>query len=107
MSAAEKRPPLTVETAVLAAMKALPSYLGGATPVGVRVEEVLPPTAEASPFRITLSYLEPGAPEPRHPAQKALDGIWTRPPPMERVLRVVEVDAVTGQATGMRMHERA
>lgn len=57
--------------------------------------------------RITLSYLEPGVPEPRHPVQQAFEGIWTKPPPLERVLRVIEVDPVTGRALSMRKHERA
>lgn len=107
MSAAENPGFVAVEQAVQEALKALPTYLGGTKPVGVRVEEVIPPAAEGAPFRITLSYLEPGVPEPRHPVQQAFEGIWTKPPPPERVLRVIEVDPVTGRALSMRKHERA
>jgi hypothetical protein len=96
----EQVAPLSVEDAVRAAKKALPTFLGGDAPKNVRVEEVVPDD-ENGQWHITLSYLEDALPLPLHPAIKALRGVLDTEPPRERVLKVVKVDAVTGKALGM------
>ena len=96
---------IDVERAVLSAIQALPKFLGGRSPVGVRVEEVVPPgTSAMGAWRVTLSHLEPGV-EIDDPVRKALLGAFRPAPPPERVLRVIEVDAETGDARAMKLRE--
>lgn len=101
---AEDKPRLKVEEAVQSAVRALPSFLGGRTLEGVRVEEVFPPR-EAQHWRITLSHLEPGVEKRRHPALGVLEGPFKSPPPPERVFHVLAVDASTGEVLSMRLRE--
>lgn len=93
---------LQVEQIVQAAVRALPAFLGGRSPQGLRVEEVLPPQVDEGPWRVTLSYLEPGVEEPEHPSLHGLGAMFRKPPPPERVLRVIEVDD-KGSAVAMRL----
>ncbi len=97
---AEEQPRLKVEDAVRAAVRSLPSFLGGRTLQGVRVEEVFPP-GEDHRWRITLSHLEPGVEKPKHPAIRILES----PPPPERVFHVLEVEETTGEVLSMRLRE--
>jgi hypothetical protein len=101
---AEEKPGLKVEDAVRAAVRALPSFLGGRPLEGVRVEEVFPPD-ESHQWRITLSHLEPGVEKPRPPALAVLEGAFKSPPPPERVFHVLEVDGSTGEVLSMRLRE--
>lgn len=93
---------LQVEQIVQSAVRALPAFLGGRSPQSLRVEEVLPPQADDGPWRVTLSYLEPGVEEPEHPSLRGLGAMLRKPPPPERVLRVIEVDE-NGSALAMRL----
>jgi hypothetical protein len=101
---AEEKPRLKVEEAVRSAIRALPSFLGGQSLQGVRVEEVFPPREDPC-WRITLSHLEPGVEKPRHPALAALESPFRAPPSPERVFHVLEVDASTGEVLSMRLRE--
>jgi hypothetical protein len=110
MSAAEEAPvPLTVENAVKIAVHELPRYVGwGGLPkaeLGIRVEEVFPPRGEQTAWRITLSHLVAGTEKPKHPALAAFDGTFRTPPPLERVYRVFEIDALTGEILRMRLRD--
>jgi hypothetical protein len=95
--------PVDVETAVRTAKLALPKFLGGATPQLLRVEEVVP-DHEHGEWRITLSYLEEGVRVPENKyaqmVRNSVDGSAPLPP-TERVLRVVKVNATTGEPVGM------
>lgn len=89
---------IRVEDAVQSAVRALPGFLGGRSPDGIRVEEVVPPEGDAGEWQITLSYLEPGVERPEHPVFKS---IVRRAPEPERVLRVITVRADSGRARAM------
>lgn len=94
---------IPVDRAVQAAVAALPQFLGGRRPDGVRVEEVLPPKHGA--WSITLSYLEPGVPAPEHPLQALPSGLIRAAPAPERVLKVITVDCETGEAKSMTLRK--
>ena len=102
MSSPEPAPvQLSAREAVQAAVKAIPDLLGGRMPKGLRVEEVRPPQ-EDNRWRVTLSFLEPADVQPEHPL---FAGVFPKPPPEERVLRVVEIEASTGEAQAMVRRE--
>lgn len=110
MSAAEQSPvPLTVEDAVAIAIRELPRYVGfGGSrggEHGIHVEEVFPPRGERTAWSITLSHLVSGTEKPKHPAVVALEGAFRTPPPPERVYRVLEIDALSGEVLGMRLRD--
>ena len=93
---AEESSRVKVEDAVRAAVRALPSFLGGRAPDGVRVEEVFPPQGITG-WRITLSHLEPGVETPRPPLLSVVEGRYLETPPAPvRVFHVLEVKRVDG-----------
>ncbi len=93
---------IPVEQAVRVATRELKHFLGGSQPQGLRVEEAIPSDDETK-WNVTLSYMEPTVKQPEPRLLKL--GLVERPPPLERVLRVVVVDATTGEAVAMRMRE--
>jgi hypothetical protein len=93
---------ISVQAAVKAAIAALPDYLGGRAPEGIRVEEVVPPEADNA-WRVTLSYLEPGSFHPDSFLDSLVSQHLRAPPAPERVLRVFAIDAMTGTPKSMTL----
>lgn len=101
--------PLSVQDAVRAAVRALPSYLGQeGTPVaGVRVEEVFPPNEENNFWRITVSHLEQGVERPKPEMQRMVEQAMrtaTEPAP-ERVYQVLRIHPTIGDVLGMSLRD--
>ncbi len=97
---------ITVTQAVMAALSAFPNYFAH-RPMGIRVEEVVPPPHSGDVWRITISHLELQEESAQAKALRSVFQIIPQSPPTERVYHVVEVDPNTGRATAMRMRERA
>lgn len=111
MSAAETTTnEIPVEQAVRSAVAGLEQWLGR-MPEHVRVEEVFPPDYEADDeqacWSVTLSFLEKGTPEPENEMMKQFRGtLFPRPPALERVMRVLDIDPTSGKVKRMRVRER-
>lgn len=89
--------------AVRAAIGALPEFLGGKKPLGVRVEEVLPPEAGQDDWRITLSFLEEDLRDaPPWRPDRFVPLLHTS---RERVLRVIAIGPEDGSPKKMTMRE--
>ncbi len=93
-------PHIKASDAVRAAVEALPEFLGGREPKGIRVEEVVPPEGSDLFWKVTLSFLEPSLAAGLNPFESLVRG-----PPLERVLRVIAIDASDGTAKKMIMRE--
>ncbi len=110
MSAADPVPrEIPVEAAVAAALRELPRFIGH-QPANPRVEEVFPPDDEDHreyAWRITLSYVETGTAAPANSTYKQIFGeLLPKPPADERVMRVLVVDASTGNVVAMRARQK-
>jgi hypothetical protein len=85
---------IEIEEAVRIAIRELPRFLGGRALTNVRVEEVVPPDLHPV-WHVTLSFLEPSD------APKPLIRDLLRSEVQERVLRVMVIDAATGDVKKM------